>query len=94
MPYGAPLKPPGGMNVSAPAVPTPTLSSGNDMSQFRLIDKDGVQSAWSMHVRFVYDEMTFRATMRVNGASMWKTALTPYKGTKKLSPFVTLAARA
>jgi hypothetical protein len=38
--------------------------------------------------------MTFRATMRVNGASMWKTALTPYKGTKKLSPFVTLAARA
>ena len=67
-----------------------------DMSQYMLIEKGGVQKNTSMHVRFLYDEMAFRFTLRVNGAPgpSWLKALTPYKGTSTLSPFVTLAERA
>jgi len=66
-----------------------------DMSEYLLIDKDGLQSDTSMHVRFLYDEMTFRFKMRVNGKPVWQSALTPYKGSsgKTYSPFVTLAER-
>jgi hypothetical protein len=46
-----------------------------------------------MHVRFVYDEMAFRFTYRVNGHPAWKSALTPCKGSNSVSPFVTLETR-
>lgn len=64
-----------------------------DPTQYLLIDKGGVQGAQSMHVRFLYDEMTFRWTYRVNGKPIWKAALTPAKGTNTLSPFVSLDTR-
>lgn len=64
-----------------------------DMSQYTLIEKDGMDAQQSMHVRFIYDEMTFKFRMRVNGAPKWKTALTPAQGSNTLSPFITLAAR-
>lgn len=64
-----------------------------DLGQYQVIDKQGTQFAQSMHVRFIYDEMTFRWTMRVNGQPKWKTALTPYKGSSTKSPFVLLATR-
>ena len=64
-----------------------------DLSQYILIDKGGMVGAESMHVRFIYDEMTFKFNMRVNGQPLWKTALTPYKGSNTLSPFITLASR-
>lgn len=64
-----------------------------DLSQYLLIDKGGVKSASSMHVRFVYDEMTFRFVYRVNGDSLWRSALTPKSAGSTLSPFVTLATR-
>ena len=64
-----------------------------DLSQYTLIDKGGVQAATSMHVAFLTDEMVFRITYRVDGKSMWTTALTPFKGTLTKSPFVALAAR-
>jgi HK97 family phage major capsid protein len=65
-----------------------------DLSQYVLVRKDGLQGASSMHVRFIYDEMTFRWTMRVNGQPKWKTALTPASGSANtLSPFVALATR-
>ncbi len=65
-----------------------------DFSQYQLIDKGGVQAASSMHVQFLTDEMVFRFIYRVDGQPSWKASLTPYKGSNKLSPFVTLAARA
>jgi hypothetical protein len=48
-----------------------------------------------MHVRFIYDEMTFRWTWPVIGKPKSPSALTPYKATSatSLSPFVTLQAR-
>jgi len=66
-----------------------------DMSQYILADKGGIQSASSIHVRFVNDESVFRFVYRVDGQPIWHSALTPFTGTANtLSPFVTLASRA
>ena len=65
-----------------------------DMSQYILIEKGDPQFSSSMHVRFIYDEMTFRVTYRANGQAAWASARTPYKGSNTRSPFITLAARA
>jgi hypothetical protein len=53
-----------------------------------------LQSAESLHVRFEYNERTFRFTMRNDGRCWWRSAITPKKSSTTLSPFVTLAARA
>ena len=66
-----------------------------DLSQYLLIDKvGGVRQATSIHVAFTTDEMAFRATYRVDGQPIWRSALTPANGSNTLSPFVTLATRA
>ncbi len=66
-----------------------------DLSQYVLVDKGGVQSAVSVHVRFTNDETVFRFVYRVDGQPIWQSALTPYKGAANTqSPFVTLDARA
>lgn len=64
-----------------------------DPSQYLTIAKD-MQAASSIHVRFIYDESCFRFVYRVDGQPAWKQALTPYKGTNTISPFITLATRA
>jgi HK97 family phage major capsid protein len=64
-----------------------------DMSQYQMIDKGGVQSASSIHVRFIYDETVFRFVYRVDGQPKWDAPLTPFKGTNTVSPFVVLATR-
>ncbi len=64
-----------------------------DFSQYLLVDKGGLDSARSIHARFVYDETTFRFTYRLDGQPVWDSALVPFKGANTLSPFVTLAAR-
>ena len=65
-----------------------------DWGEYILSPQGGIDAQSSMHVRFLYNEMTFRWTYYVNGRPAWLSALTPYKGTTKLSPFVTLATRA
>jgi HK97 family phage major capsid protein len=64
-----------------------------DLSQYVVIDKGGVQAASSIHVRFLNDEQTFRWVVRNDGQPTWNAALTPYKGSNTLSPFVCVAAR-
>lgn len=64
-----------------------------DFSQYRFISKGGVQQAQSMHVQFLTDQTAFRAIYRVGGQPKWKAPMTPFKGTKTLSPFITLATR-
>lgn len=64
-----------------------------DFSQYITIDKGGLDSASSIHVRFVYDETVFRFVYRFDGQPIWETVLTPAKGTLTYSPFVVLAAR-
>ena len=63
-----------------------------DLSQYTLVDKNGVQAATSMHVAFLTDEMVFRITYRVDGRPMWTVPITPFKGLSK-SPFITLQTR-
>ena len=63
-----------------------------DLSQYTLVDKNGVSAATSMHVAFLTDEMVFRITYRVDGRPMWTVPLTPFAGLTK-SPFITCATR-
>jgi HK97 family phage major capsid protein len=67
-----------------------------DPKQYLGIDKDGVQTAESIHVRFLYDESVFRFIYRFNGAPYRNSAITPANGNTgyTLSSFVTLDARA
>lgn len=65
-----------------------------DLTQYLLIDKGGMNSASSVHVRFLNDEMTFKFSLRIDGQPIWNSALTPFKGSNTQSPFVVLATRA
>lgn len=53
-----------------------------------------MQSAESVHVRFLNHERAFKCWLRNAGAPWWKTPLTPAKSAETLSPFVVLADRA
>lgn len=65
-----------------------------DFQQYLLSDKGGIQAASSMHVQFLTDEMTYRWTYRLDGQPAYASAITPFKGTNTLSPFIVLATRA
>ncbi len=64
-----------------------------DFGEYVLATKGGIVGASSMHVRFLYDEMTFRWIRRVDGQPAWTSAVTAYKGSATKSPFVALATR-
>jgi len=64
-----------------------------DMSEYLLIEKGGIQSAMSIHVRFEYDESMLRFVFRTDGQPMWRAPLTPFLGTATKSPFVVLDTR-
>lgn len=53
-----------------------------------------LESAESVHVRFLNHERAFKFWLRNDARSLWRSALTPNKGANTLSPFVTLDARA
>jgi HK97 family phage major capsid protein len=52
-----------------------------------------LESAESIHVRFLARERTFRFVLMNCGAPWWRSALTPAKSSTTLSPFVVLATR-
>lgn len=100
--------PPGGISGSPfstiygrPVIPVeycPTLGTVGDimfvdLSQYVMIEKGGLQSDQSMHLRFDYGETAFRWIMRNDGKPTWRSALTPFKGSNALSPYVALATR-
>jgi HK97 family phage major capsid protein len=64
-----------------------------DFSQYQLANKGNVQTASSADVAFLTDEMCYRVTFRIDGQPLWKSAVTPYKGSQTRSPFIALAAR-
>lgn len=95
--------PDGVMNIKGrPVIPVEyaeTLGTQGDIAlvslrRYRLIRKGGVQQASSIHVRFTQGENTFRAIYRVDGQPVPRSAVTPFKGTNTLSPFVVLDTRA
>ncbi|KKN00074.1 hypothetical protein LCGC14_1141560, partial [marine sediment metagenome] len=100
--------PPGGINnapygslYGRPTIPVEycaTLGAVGDIiladfSQYLTIDSGGVDTATSIHLRFDYGEQVFRWTLRNDGQCSWAAPLTPFQGTKTLSPFVVCAAR-
>ena len=64
-----------------------------DLSEYLLADKGGLEGASSIHVRFIYDELTLRFVYRLDGQPAWSAALTPYKGSNTQSPYIALAVR-
>ena len=65
-----------------------------DFSKYQAIDKGGMKSDMSIHVRFIYDESVYRFTYRLDGQPVLASAVTPYKGSSTLSHFCRLDARA
>lgn len=65
-----------------------------DLSEYLLIEKGGLKTDSSIHVRFVNDETAFRFVVRNNGQPKWRLPLTPAKGSATTSPFVSLDTRA
>lgn len=106
---GSPIfQPPGGLSQSPystilgrPIIPVEycaTLGTLGDiiladLGEYVIAEKGGVKAASSIHVNFTYDETVFRWVFRVDGQPKWNSALTPFKGTNTVSPFVVLAAR-
>ncbi len=65
-----------------------------DPTQYQMIEKGGIQSASSIHVRFLQGETVFKFTYRIDGQPMWNVALTPANSGATVSPFINLAERA
>lgn len=90
-----------GTLLGRPVIPVeylPTLGSAGDimlvdLTEYLTIDKGGIQSAESMHVRFIYDEMCFRMVYRIDGQPAWRTPVTSANGAFTKSPFIALGAR-
>lgn len=58
------------------------------------VSKGGIDYASSMHLKFDYNQTAFRFVTYFDGQPKLKSAITPYKGNKTVSPFVALASRA
>lgn len=77
-----------------------TLGTQNDIllvdfKGYRTITKSsGIETATSMHLYFDAGATAFRATFRIDGQPIVKTAVSPAKGSSTRSPYVTLAVRA
>lgn len=64
-----------------------------DWGGYITVTKGGLKKAESMHLKFDYGQKAIRWTMRFDGQPRWRSALTPYKGSATISPFIVLAAR-
>jgi HK97 family phage major capsid protein len=76
----------------------PTLGTVGDIAlcswnEYLMIEKGGMQSASSIHVRFIFDETVFRFVYRCDGQPAWNQPLTPMNSTVTQGPFVVLATR-
>ncbi len=64
-----------------------------DLSQYQTVNKGGVESAISAHVKFLNNQLALRFVMRFGGQPKIDSPITPFKGTLTVSPFVQLAVR-
>jgi len=93
--------PPSGSLMGRPVVPVEQCAAlgtiGDilfmNLKEYLIIDKGSMTSDTSIHVRFLYDEQTFKFTYRVDGQPLWSAPIAAAKGTTTRSPFVALATR-
>ncbi len=64
-----------------------------DWAAYEAIDKGAPKQDSSIHVRFLFNETTFRAIYRVDGQPLYNLPLTPFKGTTTQAHFINLATR-
>ena len=64
-----------------------------DWSQYVTANKGDINEAMSIHVNFLYDQETYRFIYYFDGQPRWSSAITPFKGSNTVSPFVVLATR-
>ena len=101
MPAGGASAAPYGTLMGRPVIPIEQASTlgtvGDitlaDLSQYRFVDKAGIQTASSIHVQFLTDQTAFRFVYRCDGQPYRAAALTPANGTNTLSPVVQLETR-
>jgi len=106
MPAGGAAAAPYGTLFGRPVIPIeqcPVLGDAGDImladfSQYKAIDKGGLQGDVSIHVRFIYDESVFRFVYRFDGQPVLASDITPFTAgattaTDTLSHFVRVAAR-
>ena len=106
MPAGGAAAAPYGSLFGRPVIPIeqcPILGDAGDImladfSQYKFIDKGGMQSDVSIHVQFIYDESVFRFVYRCDGQPVLASEITPFTAgattaTATLSHFVRVAAR-
>ncbi|KKN74783.1 hypothetical protein LCGC14_0386760 [marine sediment metagenome] len=65
-----------------------------DLGEYQMIEKGGITSASSIHVRFLEGETAYRFIWRVDGQPIWRAPLTPANGGNTVSAYVNLAERA
>ena len=100
LPPGMSSETPYGTLLGRPVIPVECCSAFSslgdvifaDLNEYLVIDRE-IKKVPSIHVRFIYDEMTFKISYRFDGQPIWNSPLTPKNGTNTQSPFVTLAAR-
>lgn len=91
---------PAGTLLGRPVIPIehcPTLGTKGDiifadMTQYVTLYKE-IGAAMSMHLKFDTDDNAFRFIFRFDGEPWWPAALTPFKGSNTVSPFVCLQTR-
>jgi HK97 family phage major capsid protein len=64
-----------------------------DFSKYITANKGDINEAMSIHVNFIYDQDTFRFIYYFDGQPILSSAITPYKGSATVSPFVVIGAR-
>jgi len=66
-----------------------------DFSQYVTLTKAGMgmETATSIHLKFLEDETAFRFVVRFDGQPWWSSAVTPKHGSNTVSPFIKLAVR-
>lgn len=100
--------PPGGLSQSSygtllgrPVVPCEYCAALGTVGDIILCDlkayatgtRGGIESAMSIHLRFDFAESAYRFLFECDGQPWCQSAITPYKGSDSLSPFVALATR-
>ncbi len=66
-----------------------------DFNNYVILTKSGggLRYETSIHVEFIYDNMTFKFVYRIGGRPIWKTYQTARRGSMTMSPFVSLDTR-